>query len=72
MSFNWRNPKYTFDGSVMIDCEIEHPEFGWIPFTCNPNDPSTADLHAEIVAAGGIAAGDPLPGGIADLNDGYV
>lgn len=20
------------------DCEIEHPNFGWIPFTADPND----------------------------------
>lgn len=21
-----------------FDCEIEHPQFGWIPFTADPND----------------------------------
>lgn len=21
-----------------IDCEINHPQFGWIPFTADPND----------------------------------
>jgi hypothetical protein len=31
-----RNPIYTADGR--IDCEIEHPQYGWIPFTCDPND----------------------------------
>lgn len=33
---NYRNPIYTENG--WIDCEIEHPEYGWIPFTCDPND----------------------------------
>ena len=32
-----RNVKYNSVGT--IDCEIEHPEFGWIPFTASPTDP---------------------------------
>lgn len=31
-----RNPRYNNVGT--IDCELEHPIFGWIPFTANPND----------------------------------
>jgi len=33
-----RNPRWNA-GNETIDCEIEHPVFGWIPFTANPNDP---------------------------------
>lgn len=33
---NFRNAKY--NGFGTIDCEIEHPDFGWIPFTADPND----------------------------------
>jgi hypothetical protein len=33
---NYRNPAYTANG--WIDCEIEHPVYGWIPFTCAPKD----------------------------------
>ena len=33
---NYRNPIYTKNG--MIDCEINHAIYGWIPFTCDPND----------------------------------
>jgi hypothetical protein len=33
---NYRNPIYTENG--LIDCEIEHKVYGWIPFTCDPND----------------------------------
>ena len=47
---NYRNPAYTALG--WIDCEIEHPEYGWIPFNCDPNDTGakfdTAALFAEM------------------------
>lgn len=47
---NYRNPVYTANG--WIDCEIEHEVFGWIPFTCDPNDTGalfdTAALFAEM------------------------
>jgi len=36
----YRNPVYTEDGR--IDCEINHPEYGWIPFTCDPDDTGAA------------------------------
>lgn len=31
-----RSPKHNARGT--IDCEIEHPEYGWIPFTASPDD----------------------------------
>lgn len=31
-----RNPKYNKIG--LIDCEILHEEFGWIPFSADPSD----------------------------------
>lgn len=47
---NYRNPVYLENG--WIDCEIEHPQYGWIPFTCDPNDTGaqfdTAALFAEM------------------------
>lgn len=33
---NIRKPVFTSDSR--IDCEIEHPDHGWIPFTADPND----------------------------------
>ena len=33
---NYRNPRFTDDGR--IDCEIEHPVYGWIPFTASESD----------------------------------
>lgn len=32
----FRNPELNDDGT--IDCEVNHPEFGWIPFTASPSD----------------------------------
>lgn len=31
-----RNPIFTAAGS--IDCELDHPVHGWIPFTASPDD----------------------------------
>lgn len=32
----FRNAKYNAAGT--IDCEVEHPNFGWVPFTASPSD----------------------------------
>lgn len=32
-----RNPRYTPSGT--IECEINHPKYGWIPFGAMPHDP---------------------------------
>jgi hypothetical protein len=32
----YRNAKCLENGG--IDCEIQHLQYGWIPFTCNPAD----------------------------------
>ena len=34
-----RNPVFTASGT--IDCEINHPTYGWIPFTASPDDVET-------------------------------
>lgn len=33
---NYRNAKFTANGD--IDMEVQHPTFGWIPFTASEND----------------------------------
>lgn len=33
----YRNAKYNKHGT--IDCEVNHPQFGWVPFTCSKDDP---------------------------------
>lgn len=39
---NYKNAKYNENGT--IDCEIEHPDYGWIPTTASLNDSETAEL----------------------------
>lgn len=52
---NFRNAAYNRHGT--IDCEIEHPQFGWIPFTADPNDSEQIgrEIHAAAVL-GEVAA----------------
>jgi len=61
---DYRNARYNADGS--IDCEIEHPVYGWIPFTATPNDPEDygRELFAIINSSGSAVpyiAPDPAP-----------
>jgi len=39
-----RYPKFNAFGTV--DCEIEHPSFGWLPFTASPND---VEDHGRVI-----------------------
>lgn len=45
-----RNPEYNQHGTV--DLELDHPEFGWIPFTASPDDPEPLgrELYAKAIA----------------------
>lgn len=49
---NYRNAKRLADGR--INCEVEHETYGWIPFTCDPNDTGAmfdvTELHAQMDA----------------------
>ena len=45
---NYRNPIFNSFGT--IDCEINHPARGWIPFTCDPNDTGAEFDTAELFA----------------------
>jgi hypothetical protein len=58
---NYRNPKYNFDET--IDCEINHPIYGWIPFTASKNDveESGRQIYQEILSGGSIAPYEPPP-----------
>ena len=55
---NYRNAKYI--DSTRIDCEIEHPEFGWIPYTLDPADTDMTidnnDLLSAMASVGDVAA----------------
>ena len=45
-----RNPVLLPDGS--IDCELNHPFYGWIPFTATTSDPHAygRNIHAKLLA----------------------
>ena len=47
-----KNPKWANAENTLIDLEVEHPEYGWIPFTVNPDDVEAygRQLYAEAVA----------------------
>ena len=55
---NYRNAQYIDD--TRIDCEIEHPVHGWIPYTLDPADTDMTvnndDLLAAMSAKGDVAA----------------
>lgn len=55
---NYRNAKYVSD--TLIDCEIEHPVHGWIPYTIDPADTDMTinnnDLLSTMTANGDVLA----------------
>ena len=55
----FRNPAYNAYGT--IDCEINHPQYGWIPFTADPNDTGAAFDVAEVFAELGATAAAYVP-----------
>jgi len=60
-----RNVTYNAYGTV--DMEIDHPQYGWIPFTANPNDTEQLgrDLYAAAIA-GTLGAIAPYVQSLAD------
>ena len=52
-----RNAVYT-DADGNIDCEINHPEYGWIPYTLRDDDPDTTinNQNLKIILGTNIAA----------------
>jgi hypothetical protein len=46
----YRNAKY-INEIGWIDCEIEHPQFGWIPYTLDPADTDMTINNDELLAA---------------------
>lgn len=47
---NYRNAKY-INAEGWIDCEIEHPQHGWIPYTLNPLDEDMTINNDELLLA---------------------
>ena len=55
----YRNARYNANGT--IDCEVNHPAWGWLPYTADPNDveESGREMFALIVANGDAAPYEP-------------
>ena len=53
----FRNAQFNQFGT--IDCEIQHPKYGWIPFTASPDDPEP--LGAEVFEAAKDSAAPYTP-----------
>lgn len=55
---NYRSARYI--DATRIDCEIEHPIYGWIPYTLDPADTDMTvnndDLLADMAKNGDVAA----------------
>jgi hypothetical protein len=49
-----KNPVWANAEHTMIDCEINHPTYGWIPFTASPDD---VEAHGREVFAA-LSKGD--------------
>lgn len=61
-SFEFRNPKYSAPDNSTIDMEVNHPMFGWIPFTTTPEGPEPyyKELWDAAIATGNVAPYVPL------------
>lgn len=55
----YKNARWTRYGG--IDCDIEHPAYGWIPFTATKDDVESFGkaLFAELEASGNVAPFNP-------------
>lgn len=55
--FEYRNPVRNADGT--FDVEINHPAFGWIPFTASPDDcePYGREIYSYLATEETMAAG---------------
>jgi hypothetical protein len=55
----YKNARWARDGG--IDCDIEHPVYGWIPFTATKDDVESFGraLFAELEASGNVAPFNP-------------
>ena len=65
MTYSFRNPVYSSADGQQIDMEIEHPVYGWIPFTARPDDVEQhgRDLFAAAVLdeVSAFSAPEPEP-----------
>ena len=46
----YRNAKYIDSDGQIIDCELNHPVYGWIPYTLDPNDTDMTVNNNDLLA----------------------
>lgn len=46
---NVRNARSLNVTNTLIDVEIQHPDYGWIPYSINPEDTDTTINNAELL-----------------------
>lgn len=58
MAMEFRNPRYANAEGSAIDMEINHPDYGWIPFTASRDDQEEhgRELFDLAVAGGAVEA----------------
>lgn len=58
-----KNPQWANAERTLIDVEIQHPVFGWIPFTASPEDVEAhgRELFAMLAAGEGGPVADYVP-----------
>ena len=47
----YRNAQSVDASAYIVDCEIDHPAFGWIPYTLDPDDADMSIDNAALLAA---------------------
>jgi len=45
-----RNAKSLNDDNTVFDLEMNHPEFGWIPYTLRPDDPDGSVSNEDLLS----------------------
>jgi hypothetical protein len=51
-----KNPVWANAEQTLIDCEINHPTYGWIPFTASPDDVEAHGRDIFAALAKGVVA----------------
>jgi len=59
-NIEYRNAKFVTPDNLCVDCEINHPEYGWIPYLLDPTDTDmtidNTELRLSMDQNGDIAA----------------
>lgn len=59
---DWEHRKPQHNGQGGIDCELNHPKWGWMPFTASPNDKRSCELYDKMSnGSAGKVAPAPVP-----------